>query len=100
MQYHEATRPQARAQGLNADKSCVGPRAKGTKSFAAEEWKRLAMVARRAGQDETSETDGEEGMDEKEVQRYRERKRQAKKERDENARTMGLEYFLEMVGGA
>lgn len=55
------------------------------------------MVARRAGSDDTSETDGEDGMTEEQREKYRQRKQEAKAEREKMAKTMGLQYFLEMV---
>ena len=55
------------------------------------------MAVRQAQNDDTSDTDGEHGMTAEDLERYRERKRAKKAEREEYAQTMGLKYFLEMV---
>lgn len=60
-------------------------------------WKRAAVAVRQAQNDDTSDTDGEQGMTSDDLERYRERKRTKKAEREEYAQTMGLKYFLEMV---
>ena len=64
-----------------------------------DRWKRVGVVAHRAGSDDTSSENGSDlqGADEGERAKMRERKRQQKKEREKYAKTMGLEYFLEMV---
>jgi len=59
-------------------------------------WKRLGAIARRAGDDDTSDSDVDVGTEEDRA-KLKERKRQQKREREKYAKIMGLEYFLEMV---
>ncbi|THZ08253.1 hypothetical protein D6C95_01696 [Aureobasidium pullulans] len=65
--------------------------------IAREKWKRAGQIAKRAENDDTSSDEdfGDMGPDERE--KYLQRKREAKAEREKMARTMGIEYFLEMV---
>lgn len=60
-------------------------------------WKRLGTVAQRAGDDDTASDSETAAETPEELARIRERKRRQKKERDKNAKIMGLDYFLEMV---
>jgi hypothetical protein len=59
-------------------------------------WKRAAAIAHRAGSDDTSE-DETEGETEEEKAASRERRARDKRQREKYAKTMGLDYFLEMV---
>ena len=61
-----------------------------------ERWKRAAAIAHRAGSDDTSESDTE-GETEEEKAASRERKAREKQRKERYAKTMGLDYFLEMV---
>lgn len=64
---------------------------------AREKWKRAGQIARRAENDDTSSDDDLDSMDPQQRENHLQRKREAKTEREKMARTMGLEYFLEMV---
>lgn len=75
------------------------PRAKSSPSTSApvrERWKRAVAIAHRAGSDDTSESEIE-GDTEEERAASRERKQREKRRREKYAKTMGLDYFLEMV---
>ncbi|KAL9082115.1 MAG: hypothetical protein Q9159_006706 [Coniocarpon cinnabarinum] len=71
----------------------------GTRStFAHSEWKRLLQVARRADNDDTaSEDEMDPSWSEAQQESFRQKRKAEKSKREEYARTMGLEYFLEMV---
>ena len=71
--------------------------AKTGKAFVSSEWRRLAQVARRAGNDDTSEESGEDDMSPAEREEWKRKRQTEKKKREASARMMGLEYFLEMV---
>lgn len=62
-----------------------------------ERWRRIGAIANRAGSDDTESDSDVAVVDEEERSRVREHKRQQKKQREQNAKVMGLEYFLEMV---
>ena len=64
---------------------------------ARDKWKRAGDIARRAQSDDTSSSESMTGLDVEERERRLQRKREAKADREKLARTMGLEYFLEMV---
>ncbi|KAG9642901.1 hypothetical protein KCU84_g14357, partial [Aureobasidium melanogenum] len=64
---------------------------------AREKWKRVGQIAKHAENDDTSSDEDIEDMDPQERDAYLQRKREAKAEREKMARTMGIEYFLEMV---
>lgn len=68
-------------------------------TFAKSEWSRLRQIALRAHNDDTSESDGEgdEGQSSAQIEERRRKKREDKRKREQNARDMGLEYWLEMV---
>lgn len=91
--YHNTTRPTSRKQRSESNVNGKG----GRNSDALSNWKRVGVIAARAGSDDTSETEGEEGMTEEQREKHRRTKREAKAEREKIAKTMGLEYFLEMV---
>ncbi|KAH9815671.1 IQ domain-containing protein IQM4-like [Teratosphaeria destructans] len=61
-----------------------------------DRWRRLGAIAQRAGNDDTSESEGDETNDPDQA-REKQKRRLKKAERDKYARNMGLEYFLEMV---
>ncbi|KAG6004620.1 hypothetical protein E4U21_000896 [Claviceps maximensis] len=73
---------------------------------ARQKWKRVSLVARRAGHDDSSESESETESDmdgaasssspEARIA-MRQRRERAKAERRQAARMMGLQYFLEMV---
>ena len=60
-------------------------------------WQHVNTIARRAGSDDTSSERDLAGANHEEKAKLRERKMKQKKEREEYAKIMGLEYFLEMV---
>ncbi|TKA83838.1 hypothetical protein B0A55_00133 [Friedmanniomyces simplex] len=63
-----------------------------------ERWRKVGVIAQRAGSDDTSESDSEcEAQTDEQRRRMREQRRARKAEREKIARVMGLEYFLEMV---
>jgi hypothetical protein len=64
---------------------------------ARSNWRRAAEAARHAASDDTSDTEGEEDMTTQEVQAYRKKKQDAKKELDVAGKMMDLQYWLEMV---
>ncbi|KEQ99024.1 hypothetical protein AUEXF2481DRAFT_389783 [Aureobasidium subglaciale EXF-2481] len=65
---------------------------------AREKWKRAGDIAKHAENDDTSSDEDFGDMDPQDREDYLRRKREAKAEREKMARTMGIEYFLEMVG--
>lgn len=79
-QYGNVTRPKSRSDRFSRTQS--------TTERVRKRWGQAGAVALRAGSDDTS--DDEEGEDV-------EIKRQQKMQREKYAKTMGLEYFLEMV---
>lgn len=113
-QFRELTIPRARGGGIDGDNDAAGgtstwvgdkPADPGTGSrtttAARRNWKKAATIARRAGNDadeaadgsssSSSSSDSESGSEEKR------RKEEAKARRKKDAKTMGLQYFLEMV---
>ncbi|KAK6613575.1 IQ calmodulin-binding motif domain protein [Botrytis cinerea] len=69
-------------------------------SHARENWKKIGMIARRAGGDEESdeESDGDSGdLNEEERAARRKRRMEEKAARQKAAKIMDLQYFLEMV---
>ncbi|KAH0385791.1 hypothetical protein KCU92_g3274, partial [Aureobasidium melanogenum] len=64
---------------------------------AREKWKRVGQIAKHAENDDTSSDEDIEDMNPQERDAYLQRKKEAKAEREKMARTMGIEYFLEMV---
>ena len=87
--YTNVTRPKSRRQS-------VPTIADGPISPARQNWRRVAAITQRVGSDDTSSDDDEEGLNE-EQKALRSKRRKEKKERDQFAKTMGLEYFLEAV---
>ena len=76
-------------------------------SDARKEWRRVGQIARRANADDVSESssdasgsstdDVQQGMSREEVQKRRHKRTEARNSRQVNAKTMGIQYFLEMV---
>jgi len=88
-QFRNSTRPRPSiGNALDKTSSPNSPRAA---------WKRAGAIARRARDDDTSDTEGEQGMSAEDLEKYKQKKREKKADREKIARTMGLEYFLEMV---
>ncbi|QSZ37484.1 hypothetical protein DSL72_008582 [Monilinia vaccinii-corymbosi] len=73
---------------------------KGT-SHARENWRKIGMIARRAGGDEESDRESDEGcsgdLNEEERIARRKRRLEEKSARRKAAKMMDLQYFLEMV---
>jgi hypothetical protein len=65
--------------------------------IARDKWKRAGQVAKHAENDDTSSDEDCEDMKPQDREDHIKRKREAKGEREKMARTMGIEYFLEMV---
>lgn len=105
-QYRNLTAPRARDSMDEARRSVDGS-TPGTgmadarpKSAARQNWKKVGLIARRAGGDEDSDSDGSEGdenMPEEEREARRKRRIEEKKVRQKAAKMMDLQYFLEMV---
>ncbi|KAM0698583.1 hypothetical protein Q7P36_002050 [Cladosporium allicinum] len=79
----------------------TAPRPRATSSLTPtspvrERWKRAVAIAHRAGSDDFSESEIE-GDTEEERAASREAKAKEKRRREKYAKTMGLDYFLEMV---
>jgi hypothetical protein len=84
--YYNSTKPKQRTASSPSSPSDIKQR-----------WQRLATVAERAGSDDTSsESDTHPGSSPAR-DASRERRRRQKQQREKYAKTMGLEYFLEMV---
>lgn len=80
-----------RARHASAQVSTPGNR------VARDKWKRAGQIAKHAENDDTSSDEDVEDMSPQDRDNYIKRKREAKAEREKMARTMGIEYFLEMV---
>jgi len=83
--------PNERARHASTHISTPGSR------VARDKWKRAGQIAKHAENDDTSSDEDSNDMDPKDREDYIKRKREAKAEREKMARTMGIEYFLEMV---
>ncbi|KAM5355198.1 hypothetical protein ACJ41O_001844 [Fusarium nematophilum] len=104
-QFRQATRPRARSEvePAGADGSGVDGADGQRASAAREKWKKASMVARRAGHDDLlsdssstlSSSDEEASPEEREAARAHREKANAIRKNE--ARMMGLRYFLEMV---
>ncbi|KAB8304178.1 hypothetical protein EYC80_003597 [Monilinia laxa] len=70
-------------------------------SHARENWRKIGMIARRAGGDEESDEESDEecseGLNEEERIARRKRRLEEKAARQKAAKIMDLQYFLEMV---
>lgn len=64
---------------------------------ARTSWKRIGEIARRAGSDDLSVTDGEEDLTEEQAEERRNQKLEARLQREKYAKLMDLQYWLEMV---
>ena len=99
--YRNITQPRAR---VSADVSRVGMDGVGEEekhlSTARQNWKKIGLIARRAGGDEDSEStnsDDDDEAPEEEREKRRKRRLEQKKQRQKAAKMMDLQYFLEMV---
>ncbi|PQE22988.1 IQ calmodulin-binding domain-containing protein [Rutstroemia sp. NJR-2017a WRK4] len=69
-------------------------------AHAMENWKKIGMIARRAGWDEDPDGDSDddgENLSEKEREERRKKRMAEKQERQKAAKIMDLQYFLEVV---
>ncbi len=113
-QYRELTRPRARSEleedshGPGLDVTFDGSAPQTGLSPARKKWRKVAMIAKHAGLDQDSsdsDSDSEssssdssrESRSAEEKAAARKLKEEAKARRRKDARTMGLQYFLEMV---
>lgn len=98
-QFRETHRPRPRAlsQAATVDEDVRPPSA-----GARQKWKKAGMVAFRAGRDDT-DSDSDSDSDNPEETRLQDKAARRQKRQEENAkrraeaRTMGLQYFLEMI---
>lgn len=95
--YRQLTEPKPRASMdvANGD----GASGRGN-SIARQNWKKIGMIARRAGGDEDSDhssSDEDESTPEQEREARRKRRAEEKDQRRKAAKMMDLQYFLEMV---
>ncbi|CAK4031345.1 IQ domain-containing IQM4-like [Lecanosticta acicola] len=81
-EYHNLTRPLSKIE--------PGSKPAARSSRVRERWAHASSIAKRAGSDDTSESEADTAS-------QIERKKQEKRQREKYAKTMGLEYFLEMV---
>jgi hypothetical protein len=101
--YRNLTTPRARASADLSRVSVDGSADVGggdRHSAARQNWKKIGLIARRAGGDEDSESDHsdeDENTTEKEREERRQRRIEEKKERQKAAKIMDMQYFLEMV---
>ena len=104
--YRKATEPRARASlgvprgGGDGSSEGMGTGASRRDSVARQNWKKIGMIARRAGGDEDSDhesSDSDEDSPEQEREAQRKRRMEEKAERQKAAKMMDLQYFLEMV---
>jgi hypothetical protein len=99
--YRNMTQPKARVStgGSRVSVDGVGEGEKHL-SAARQNWKKIGLIARRAGGDEDSEStnsDDDEDAPEEEREKRRKRKMEQKKERQKTAKMLDLQYFLEVV---
>jgi hypothetical protein len=100
--YRHITEPRARAMiedGVSDDH--VDGRERSS-SVAKQNWKKVGLIARRAGADEDPEEESEDGDEDEDVpaeerEAYRKRRLEEKIQRQKAAKVMDLQYFLEMV---
>ncbi|PQE20392.1 IQ calmodulin-binding motif protein [Rutstroemia sp. NJR-2017a BBW] len=104
--YRNLTTPRARAStdvGGSVRQSGaqqVDGAAEGNGNDAMENWKKIGMIARRAGWDEDPDGDSDddgENLSEKEREERRKKRMAEKQERQKAAKIMDLQYFLEVV---
>ena len=99
--YRNMTQPRARASVDGARMSVDGSAdVEDRHIIARQNWKKIGLIARRAGADEDSESrdsEADDGTNEKEREERRKRRMEEKRERQKAAKMMDLQYFLEMV---
>jgi hypothetical protein len=98
--YRHITEPRARASLESAGLDGVAETMSAAHSTVARQnWKKIGLIARRAGGDEDSDTESEEENNATEEQQEARRKRKLEErlQRQKAAKMMDLQYFLEMV---
>jgi hypothetical protein len=96
--YRHLTEPKSRAS-MEEDPQPTAAQGHTRSRSAQQNWKKIGMIARRAGGDEDSSEDSSED-DESEEHDHEERRKakaEAKINRQKKAKMMDLQYFLEMV---
>ncbi|KAL2144767.1 hypothetical protein VTI28DRAFT_8529 [Corynascus sepedonium] len=110
-QWRELTTPRPRSARASVGSTSPERPATATRlSAARQNWKKVATIARHAGGDldadssssSSSESDsgslsGDHAMSDEQKQAERKRREEAKARRKQEAKMMGLQYFLEMV---
>lgn len=100
IRYRNLTRPrphQEKSGTLSSSENTLSTTSTANRGFAQSEWNRLRQIAQRAHNDDTSDEEGEASMTSAENEEHRRKRREAKRKREQNAKEMGLEYWLEMV---
>ena len=64
---------------------------------ARQNWKRIGEITRRAGHDDPTDTEDEGDMTTEQLEEWKRKRKEARLEREKLAKTMDLQYFLEMV---
>jgi hypothetical protein len=100
-QFRESTRPRARPNQDEASPDELDHDGAHSSS-ARQKWKKVSMVARRAGHDDllsdlSSDDEDDDDASPEERAKRAEMRQKAYAERKDAARMMGLQYFLEMV---
>lgn len=99
--YRHLTEPRSRASmDIGVTDGTTEDAGARSNSQARQNWKKIGMIARRAGGDEDSDhssSDEDENSPEQEREARRKRKMEEKVERQKAAKMMDLQYFLEMV---
>ncbi|KAK4499431.1 hypothetical protein PRZ48_009945 [Zasmidium cellare] len=85
-EYTNFTKPQSRADRFSPLST--------TTQRVKDRWAHAGAIAKRVGSDDTSDSEGDDNISRASE---RARRKQQKSEREKYAKTMGLEYFLELV---
>lgn len=102
-QYRNLTLPKARSPEAVEDEQdapAASVHSGATINAARQNWKKIGLIARRAGGDEESDSassEDDENTPEHEREERRRRKTEAKLRRQQAAKIMDLQYFLEIV---
>lgn len=104
-QFRQATQPRARTEADGADPDSLGPDGleKRRSASARQKWKKASTVARRAGFDNllsdssSTQSSSDEDASPEERAAARAQREKDNEARKNEARMMGLRYFLEMV---
>ncbi|KAI9835715.1 MAG: hypothetical protein M1819_001892 [Sarea resinae] len=103
-QYRNSTRPMSRQNRLSLSNGSQNPPNPNQldPNMARQNWKRLGHIARRAGShnslsSSSSEDENGSSLTPEEKQKHHEHRLAARREREQTAKMMDLQYFLEMV---